>query len=413
MMDEFEIDKLMQPLINRQEQINMTILTKIAERVKAINTILPSDVYKLEQLLKTGEDVREINRKIAELTRLQEKEIKKIIKTVAKDAYKDAKPYYDYRKKSFIPYEENVPLRNAVQSIMRVTLADYTNLSNSTAFMWREPTNPLIVRPTTVSQTYQNVIDLGIQKVITGAGDYNSAIQDALKQLVNSGGLKMCDNTQKVEYTSINGKKHYARADTVVRRNILDGIRDVLQTVQDITGKQFGADGVEISVHQYSAPDHEPIQGHQFTNAEYDNIQTGQDFKDVNGIEFHKIDRPIGLWNCRHFAWKIIVGQATPNYTLKQLEEIKQKNADGITVKDRNGNEVRKSMYWCTQRQRQYELSIRKAKEGKKVSEIACDEKLQKEWQAKIVKLQNEYKVFCKESGLKTRFDKTKIYTDT
>ena len=97
MMNEFEIDKLMQPLINRQEQINMTILTKIAERVKAINTILPSDVYKLEQL-KTGEDVREINRKIAELTRLQEKEIKKIIKTVAKDAYKDAKPYYDYRK---------------------------------------------------------------------------------------------------------------------------------------------------------------------------------------------------------------------------------------------------------------------------------------------------------------------------
>ena len=126
---------------------------------------------------------------------------------------------------------------------MRVTLADYTNLSNSTAFMWREPTNPLIVRPTTVSQTYQNVIDLGVQKVITGAGDYNSAIQDALKQLVNSRGLKMCDNTQKVEYTSINGKKHYARADTVVRRNILDGIRDVLQTVQDITGKQFGADG--------------------------------------------------------------------------------------------------------------------------------------------------------------------------
>lgn len=84
MMNEFEIDKLMQPLINRQEQINMTILTKIAERVKAINTILPSDVYKLEQLLKTGEDVREINRKIAELTRLQEKEIKKIIKRLQK-----------------------------------------------------------------------------------------------------------------------------------------------------------------------------------------------------------------------------------------------------------------------------------------------------------------------------------------
>ena len=84
MMNEFEIDKLIQPLIDRQEQINMTVLIKIAERVKAINTILPSDVYKLEQLLKTGEDVREINRKIAELTQLQEKENKENYKNGCK-----------------------------------------------------------------------------------------------------------------------------------------------------------------------------------------------------------------------------------------------------------------------------------------------------------------------------------------
>lgn len=413
MMNENAIDKLIQPLIDRQEQINMTVIMKIAERIKAVNTILPSDVYKLEQLLKTGSDVREINKRIAELAQLQEKEIQKIIKAVAKDAYKDAKPYYDYREKSFIPYEENTPLQNAVQSIMRVTLEDYTNLSNSTAFMWRDPINSLIVRPTTISQTYQNFVDLGIQTVTTGAGDYNTAIRDALKQLIDSGGLKMCDNTHKVEYTTDKGRKHYIRADTVVRRNILDGIRNVLQTVQDVTGEQFGADGVEISVHQYSAPDHEPIQGHQFTNEEYDKLQTGQNFEDINGTQFQGIDRPIGLWNCRHFAWSIIIGQATPNYMPEQLEEIKRKNADGITVKGKDGQKVKKSMYWCTQRQRQYELSIRKTKEGEAAAEAAGEDTLKEEYQAKITKLQNEYKAFCKECGLETRFDKTRIYTDT
>ena len=54
-----------------------------------------------------------------------------------------------------------------------------------------------------------------------------------------------------------------------------------------------GSDGKEISVHNLSAPDHEPIQGHQFTNEEVDNMQTGKPFSDVDGISFAPIDRPI------------------------------------------------------------------------------------------------------------------------
>lgn len=404
MLSENAIDKLIQPLIDRQNQIETALILKIAERIREIGEMLPSDVYKLERLYKSGADIREINKMLASLTGLQESEIKRIIKTVAEDAYKDAKPYYDYREKPFIPFEENEPLQKAVKAIEQVTLADYTNLSNATAFMQRDAVNPLIVRPTPIAEAYQRVIDLGIQSVTMGAESYNTAIKKAMEQLVNSG-------LKTVEYTTDRGIKHYTRLDTAVRRNILDGIRNVSQAVHDLNGEKFGANGKEIDVHMFSAPDHEPVQGHQFTNEEYDKLQTGKPFEDVNGVHFEAIKRPIGMWNCRHLAHSIVMETSIPVYTQEELDEIIEKNHKGCEYTDIHGNKHHLTMYECTQRQRAYELKIRKAKEGKKMAETAGDEELKKKYQAEIIKNQNEYKAFCKGCGLRTRFENTRIYT--
>ena len=360
MLNENAIDKLIQPLVDRQEQINMTAIMKMAERIKEIGELLPSDIYKLERLLKSGSDVREINNKIAELTKLQEADIKKIIKATAQDAYKDAKPYYDYRNASYIPYSENGPLQTAVKAIESVTLEDYTNLSNSTVFMWRDPINPLIIKPTSIAETYQKIIDLGIQSVSMGIESYNTVVPRALEQIINSGGLKMVDGTPKLEYTTDKGKVHYVRADTVVRRNILDGIRNVNQTVAQVTGEQFGADGIELSVHNYSAPDHEPIQGRQFSNEQFfERLQLGEDFEDTKGRKYKGIKRPIGVWNCHHFYHPIIIGVESPNYIDEELEEIKAENNKGYTYKNAKGEEHHLTMYECTQKQREYELMYR------------------------------------------------------
>lgn len=406
MLSENKIDSLIQPLLDRQNRIECTVMSAIAKRLKEVKLMLPSDIYKLQQLYRTGSDAQQINKKISELAEMSEQDIKNIVREVAQDYYKDAKPFYDYSQQAYISYEENIELQTAVQAIERVTLGDYTNLSNSTAFILRDTANPLIIRPTPVSQTYQEVIDRAIQSVTLGAESYNTQIPNAIRDLVSRG-------ITAVDYITDKGIPHRVRLDTVVRRNILDGIRNIGQAVQDVVGEQFGSDGVEISVHQYSAPDHEPIQGHQFTNEEYDKLQTGQEFEDVNGIKFQGIDRPIGMWNCRHFARSIIIGQATPNYTSEELEEIKRKNADGIAVKGKDGKEATKSMYWCTQKQRQYELYMRQAKEGKAMAEIAGEDALKEEYQARVTQLQDEYKAFCQECGLQTRFDKTRIYIGT
>lgn len=404
MITETAIDKLIQPLLDRQTQIEMAIIQKIAKRVGEIKTMLPSDIFRLERLFKTGSDVREINKELARLTKLQQKDIKKIIKTVAGDAYADAKPYYDYRNKPFIPYEENEELQKAIQAVERVTLQDFDNLANATAFMMRDPARGNFLFPTSVSKTYQSVIDLAIQAATFNSASYNTLIPKAIKELVNSG-------LKTVEYNPESGKKYTVRLDTAVRRNILDGIRNVNQTVQNITGEQFGSDGKEISVHNMSAPDHEPIQGHQFTNEEIDNMQTGKVFVDVDGISFAPIDRPIGLWNCRHLMLNIIVGVFKPLYTKEQLEQIKENNANGYTYINSKGEKVTKSKYWCTQRMRDYELDIKKAKEGKEAAALAKEPDIEAQYQAKVTQKQNEYTQFCKACGLKPRYENTRIYT--
>lgn len=403
MLSENSIDKLILPLLNRQSQIEGVVISAIAERLNQIKTMTPSDIYKLERLLKTGSDAKKINKQIAVLSKMSEKDIKKIIKTVAADAYKDVKPFYDYRKLSYIPFEENIELQNTVKAIERATLAEYTRLSNSTAFMLRDISNPLILHATPLSNTYNTIIDSAIQSVVSGLDSYNQVIPNTIKQLIASG-------VKTVEYTTKEGKKHYTRLDTVVRRNILDGIRNIQQEVQNITGEQFGADGVEISVHQYSAPDHEPIQGHQLTKDEYEKMQLGENFEDVNGQQFTGFDRPIGVWNCRHIAWNIIIGHKTPNYTLEELENLKQKNANGITIKNRKGENEIRSMYWCTQKRNDYELKLRQLKEGQAMAEKCGQDDVATTYRNKVTSIQNQYISFCKSCGLKTRFENTRIF---
>ena len=106
MLSDNALENLMQPIIERQQAINNYVLQVIAQRVREIGHLLPSDVYKLERLLKSGADVRKINKKLAQLTGLNERDIKKLIKTVAEQAYIDVKPYYDYRNMPYIPFEE-------------------------------------------------------------------------------------------------------------------------------------------------------------------------------------------------------------------------------------------------------------------------------------------------------------------
>ena len=389
MLDDDKLELLIQPIIKRQEDINIWVLNRIALRVNEIGKLNISDVHKLRQMYLNGSDTRRINEYLATMTRLQVKDIKKLIQVVALDSYIEAKPFYDYRHKSFIPYKENYTVQKTVKAIENLTVKSYKNLSRSQAFMIRDLKNPKVLKPTIISQTYQTVIDEAIQSMVSGVVDYNTAMRRTMKQLIDSG-------IRSVSYNTESGRIYTQRLDTAVRRNLLNAVRDITQEVQNEIGKDFGADGVELSAHSLSAPDHEPIQGHQLYFKEFEKMQNGESFKDVNGKNFNGFERPIGAYNCRHVAWNIIVGVAKPNYTEKQLESFIQANHKGYTLS--NGQHL--TMYECVQEQHRMETEIRHNKEGQIIALQSGDLELAKQYQRKLNQNLTNYKSFSYKVGL-------------
>ena len=400
MLSQEAIDNLAQPIIERQQKINEFVIGIICQRIKEIGHLLPSDIHRLERILKMGGDVKKINEEISRQTGLQVRDIKKLIKEVAYDAYMDTKPYYDYRHKSFIPFAKNEDLITLVNAVANQTANTYLNMSKSQAFMIRDLSNPSVLKPTSLSKTYQTIIDEAIQSVQSGTIDYNTAMRRSIIQLADSG-------IRYVNFETESGRIYTQRMDTAVRRNVLDGVRAVNQAVQDETGKQFGADGKEITVHANPAKDHQFVQGHQFTNAEYEKLQGEDDvtFKDVQGRLYEHFDRHIGTCNCRHFAYSIIIGYATQNYTDKQLAKILADNEKGYTLP--NGKHL--TMYECTQYQRKLETQVRYAKDGQMAAQEAGNMTLAKEYQVKVNKLVTEYNEFSKACGLSPKPVKMRV----
>ena len=387
MLNDSLIENLIEPFVARQQALEEFVINSIATRVKEIGALSKTDVYRLQQLYKTGSNVKAINSELSRVLGIQEKQTKKMIKDVAVNTYKGAKPFYDYRHRKQIPYEKNTRLQKSVNAIGKQTADTFKNLSNSkaTGFYIRDAKNPSKLKFQSIPETYQSVIDEAVQAVQTGVLDFDTAMRRTLKQLNDSG-------IRRVYWDS----GYTRRLDSTVRMNILSGIRQINQQVQLQIADEIKADGIELSAHSFSAPDHEPIQGRIFTLDEFDKMQNEMSFKDIDGNIYPAMRRPIGEWNCKHVTQAIIIAEHTPLWTSKELDELKAENKKGYTLA--NGKHL--TMYECTQVQRRYETDIRYAKEGYMMAKSADNERLMEYYKSRISQLNNEYRQFSKDCGL-------------
>ncbi len=396
MLSDTAIDNLIQQVVNRQEEINIYVLTKIANRLRTIGALSPNDIRRMQILVQSGTDIRQMNQYLADAADMQVKDIKSIIKTVALDNYLDAKPLYDYRHRPFIPFEQNTELQRITTAVAEQTANTYENLSNSnaTGFWVKDTVNPQQLVFKSIDNSYRDAIDKAIQAVQSGAVDKEEAIRNTIKQLLDSG-------IRRLYWES----GYSQRLDTAVRRNIQDGVKQINQRIQDAIGKQVGADGKELSVHANSAPDHEPFQGHQFTDIEYEKLQSSENFTDVNGESFSGVARIIGAWNCRHFAYSIIVGVTKPRYSKQQLQNMIQRNHEGYT----NADGKHLTLYECTQVQRKLETRIRYAKEEQMLMKELGDNTARTLARNKVVRLTTEYKRFSKQCNMPMRLNRATV----
>ena len=395
MLDERLIDVLVERLVNRIEEGNAYILGKIGESIKQIGALTPTKAMQLQQILKYGGNYDKIVEKLAEITQLNVAEIYKIFEEVAKNDYLFAKQFYDYKGVKYIPYEENIALQNQVKALARITANQYVNLSNTLAFT--KKVNGRIVY-TDLARTYQDAIDTAVLNVAQGKGTFDEQMFYTLKELGASG-------IKTVDYA--NGRS--MRLDTAVRMNLKGALRNLHNETQAVFGKEFGADGVEISVHENPAPDHAEVQGRQFSKQEFDKFQNDQYAVDYTGKVFppeHEGHdrRSISEYNCYHYTFDIVLGVSKPNYSTEELQQILDNNEKGFEL---DGTHY--TNYEGTQLQRQLETAIRKQKDIQIIAKTSGNKELVADSQSKITMLAKKYKELSVVSGLPTKADRLRV----
>ena len=342
------------------------LLRDIARRVAEAGQITSTAEYQIWKIQELGKSQKEVKKKLAELLNVSLDEIDEIFEQAAEEGYK-----FDLSKLPTvegIPFEENESLIQIVRAAVTLAQDEFTNITQTIGM--QSPYGQRLP----LYDAYNACCDFAFEQVFTGATDYNTAVQTACRNLYQRGLVT-------VDYES--GAK--ASIETAVRRNIMGGLGLMQEKISEQNHEKYGADGWEISAHAASAPDHEPIQGKQYRDEDYQKLNDS-------------LVRRIGTLNCGHAAFPIFYGVTEPTYTAEQLEAFKRANADGITYQGKHY-----TTYEATQAQRRLETAIRKCKRKITVLEGAGDDDALRAARTRYTRLNQEYARFSKAAGLRTQ----------
>lgn len=396
---EEQVELIIEKFIKRIEQANTYFLQSIGSSVKKIRELKPSQAQQLVQILKYDGNYEDIIREMAKLTKMNVKDIDMIFKAYAKKDQEFYKKFYEYKNKPYVPFEENEVLQKQTQALANMVKNEIYNFTRSNVLGYT--IRDLKGRPQFfgLKETYNRVLDEALLNVGQGKETFDSAMTRIMKEIGGSG-------LKTVEYES--GRS--VRLDSAARMHLKSSLRELHNENQRIFGQEFGADGVEISVHFNPAPDHAPVQGHQFSYEEYEKLQNGEEATDYKGNKL-TLDhdgkngyRPISELNCYHNEFDIVLGISEPEYTDEQLQQIIDDNEKGFEFDGKHYTN-----YEGTQLQRKIEREIRKQKDIQILGKASNNEEMILESQMKITQLTRKYKELSDISGLTAKLKRAKV----
>lgn len=340
------------------EPIIEELLKDISRRIKKAGAITDTAEYELYRAQALGESKNAIARAIARQTEISNEVIDALI---------------EYVEDASVRFEDNDYLQQLTDGYSEITKQKTTEqLQNLWATAPDGKTVPL-------QDAYARALDFAFRQTATGALDLNTAIRRAVGPLAERG-LRTIE--QK------NGRS--VGIEYACRRYLMDQMGQLDNAIQQQNHDRLGCNGWEISAHAACAPDHEPIQGRQFTDAEFEALNAS-------------LQRPIGRLNCRHVADPVQIGVDTPVYSEEDLARMTADNEKGVTY---NGKHY--TLYQAGQEQSAIENAIRRMRRQVLVDEESGSGDLQKH-QIRLRVLQSEYSRFCRATGRRTRTER--LYT--
>lgn len=370
MLTEKELDAAIERTVKRLDEVNQLCIKKIAAQIQKIGELNATSINRIIVMTDMGADIRGISRELSAATAMNIRDIYAIYQAALTDACTDPR-FKTAMRSTPIPREQNARITQFAQNVSVQTAQTMLNLSNTTV----------------ISTTYQEAVDKAIAATAIGLSSYQEAAREIIRDLGYNG--------LQVQYES----GYHRRLDTAVRQNIIDGVNQINQNASLAMGDALGFDAVEISAHANSAPDHEPVQGRVFLKSEFEKMQAGQDFYDVDGNHYEGFSRPIGEWNCMHIAMGFSTEHSIRRYTDEQLRQWKIDNAKGCEIDGKHY-----SIYHARQLMRQLETKVRREKDAANAARMnGNDMDARKAAQRNINALSKKYYEVAKLAGLTPR----------
>ena len=343
------------------DPITEYICKDVARRVSQAGQFTSTAAYQIWRAQQLGMSRDDVEKAVARILKKSIPEVRELFKQAADVGYNFD---IDHLSRDAVAFEDNTSVQQIVAAAQDLAEDGLRHITQTLGFQTPDGTvHPLL-------EAYQRTTDFAFQKVITGATDYNTAIRQACNKLA-SGGVKYIDYASGVHTT----------IEASIRRNMMGGLGLMVENISQKNHDELGADGWEISAHFASAPDHEPIQGKQYSDAEYQALNDS-------------LVRRIGTLNCGHNAFPIILGVNSPQHTPEELERMREENAKPITYEGMTFE----SKYAATQYQRRIERSIR-AQERRVMLASNNDLPAAK---TRLERLRAEYRRFCDAVDLRT-----------
>lgn len=391
MLTDEQIEDILYKYTSRQDEFNLSVIKIIADRLSKIADFDTLNTMDRFAIMKS--DIEHIDGEYKKYKNDQLKRIRDDFWWVAVVVYMESVRFYEEK----LDLEMNTALMKAITEITNDAQKSFEQVVNRPVFVIRDLKTPAVLKAYNLEQTYRSVMNEALSYSNVSDELRTIALKRTETQLFDSGVRYMINN-------SSDKAKDTTSANNTIRFNLLDSTKKLINTMQDIMGKQFGANAVELSAHIYPAPDHAPAQGHQYTLEEVDKMQSGQDFKDLQGNSYIGFERNIGQWNCRHYFMKIKKG-AEPTYTQKQLDKILADNERGYT--DEHGKHY--TLYECTQIQRRYEREIRNAKNKYLYGRALNDANVMARARNSVGRLTTRYKQFSQKCGISAKLERIRV----
>lgn len=350
------------------DPVNTYLLKDIARRIQEAGKLTSTAAYEAWQVEWLGKGRKELERELSQLLGVTRREARKLLRSAARYGYDTTLSRYPGH---LVPFDTNQAIQQIVSAAVTLAGDELKNITQTKAILMVDPYGRYQALP----KAYCACTDYAFQQVFTGAADYNTAIRQACAGIAKHG--------VSIAYAS----GVHTSLEAAIRRNIMGGLGLMTEQISRQNHDDLGCNGWEISAHANSAPDHEPIQGRQYSDKAYDTLNNG-------------LVRRIGMLNCGHVASPIILGVNSPQYSAEELEKFRQDNEAGVTFDGKHY-----TGYEATQMQRRLERAIRAQRRRVLLAGPEDIEPLK----SRLAVLQQECERFSKSVGLRTETERLEV----